>query len=236
VYFNFRVDELCVKHPELARFQQFFLMFPHEDLSKLRHLRVSENIMQGGFNATACYYPPDQPRCIRKDPMRGLLGLKTLEIILQRELESSSRVQARDACFWFTNFLGGGPRRRNPPWGKGFEYLGEGVWPIISFEGYQGALQYPEIEWHNFWGLIGYCCRPDPIGTLNSLRNLRKPLFLCLDELPCRCLLFSTRRWDIAGNLRDPKTGKCCSLEYHSLCEKFIWYTIPRLKPGQSRL
>jgi hypothetical protein len=61
VYFNFQIDELCEKDPELARFQQFFLMFPHEDPSKPRHLRVSVDIMQRIFNATAYYHPPDQP-------------------------------------------------------------------------------------------------------------------------------------------------------------------------------
>jgi hypothetical protein len=236
VYFNFQIDELCVKHPELARFQQFFLMFPHEDLSKLQHLRISENIMQRIFKATACYYPQNQPGWIRKEPMRGLLGLKTL--VVQRKLKSSYRLQENYAYFWFTKYLGGGPRRRNPPWEKVFEYLGEGAWPMISVEGPQGDLQYPDIQWHNFAGLIEYCCRPDPIGTLNRLRKLRdwwKPLFLCLDELPCRCLMFSTRKWATAGALRDPKTGESCSLEYHYLCDKFIWYTIPRLKPSQSK-
>jgi hypothetical protein len=140
VYFNFQIDELCVKHSELARFQQFFLMFPHEDLSKLRHLRVSENIMQRIFNTAACYYPPDQPRWIRKDPMRGLLGLKTF--VIQRELDVWSPTQA---CRWGIVGGIGGPSHRNAPWEKVFEYLGEGTWPIVSTEGRQGSNQYPEI-------------------------------------------------------------------------------------------
>jgi hypothetical protein len=233
VYFNLQIDELYVKHPELARFEQFFLMFPHEDLSKLQHLRVSENIMQRIFNASACYNREQQPGWIRSEPMTGILRLKTL--VVQRELKSSSWVQTGDACFWFTKSLGGGSRRRNPPWEKVFEYLGEGAWPMILVEGHQGVLQYSEIKWHNFGGLIEYCCRPDPIGTLISLRNLRKPLFLCLDELPCRCLLFSTRRWITVGTIGDPKTGKSRFLDYHNLCDKLIWYTIPRLKLGQSK-
>jgi len=143
-------------------------MFPHEDLRKLRHLRVSENIMQRIFSATARYYPPDQPGWIREEPMRGLFGLKTL--VVKRELDEWSPTQKRYACRW--GIVGGmnGPRRRNAPWKNVFEYLGEGAWPIVSTEGH--------LEWSNYKYLYGFCCRPDPVSTLNSLRKLRRPYFL----------------------------------------------------------
>jgi hypothetical protein len=96
--------------------------------------------MQRIFNTAACYYPPDQPRWIRKDPMRGLLGLKTF--VIQRELDVWSPTQA---CRWGIVGGIGGPSHRNAPWEKVFEYLGEGTWPIVSTEGRQGSNQYPEI-------------------------------------------------------------------------------------------
>jgi hypothetical protein len=167
--------------------------------------------------------------------MRGLQGLETL--VVQRKFKSSSQ---NYACFWLTNFRGGVCPYRDPPWENVFEYLGESPWPMISVEGRQGDLQNLDVEWHKFGVLSGYCCRPDPIGTLNRLRIITglpeaTTVFLCLDELPYRYLMFSTRKWATAGALIDPKTKESYSLEYHNLCEKIIWYTIPRLKPGQPK-
>jgi hypothetical protein len=166
VYFNFQIDELYVKHAELGRFKQFFLMFPHEDLSKIRNLRIEDKIMQRIFNASACHSPRDLPRWIReKDPMTGLFGLKTL--IVQRELPSP--IQSRDACVWTLRYRLGGVIVRDPPWEKVFEYLGEGTWPTVSAADHQGALQYSEIHWHNLQSLHVFCCRPNLISTLKSL-------------------------------------------------------------------
>jgi hypothetical protein len=229
VYFNFQIDEVYVKHPELARFQQVCLMFPHEDLSKIRHLRVSGSVMQKIFNDSTRYNPQDQPWWVSEDPMTGLLGLKTL--VVQQEMALASPVQTRNACFWDIRLPMSGSPRRNPPWQKVFEYLGEGAWPIVSIDGHQGPLQYPEIEWYRTVSLGQYCCRPDPIGTLRTMRKLQKSHFLYLEKLPCRCLLSSTMRWAGTGPLGDPETGMSCYAECRHLYDKFSNYTTSRFDP-----
>jgi hypothetical protein len=221
VYFNYRMDTLYLRDIDILWYMEFPLMFPHENITRIRHLALTERYFQA-----ICKGP--EAGSIKSS--EGLSGLESLTVVLN----DNNSPDYSKAYSWLRGCLcspqhGLRPLIKIATKGKaGLEILVEEWREGIMVPGNERAF----VPAH--WSVRMPCCRPNPLELLKVLRELdqrddgrfRKTLGVgqVLPELRCQC------RFRSVLNIRypplyDDDTGICRLSELRELCRRWDGYS-----------
>jgi hypothetical protein len=220
VYFNNRIDTLYLRDIDILWFMEFPLMFPHENITGIRHLALTERYFQAIYKA---------PKAGSIKSSEGLSGLESLTVVLN----DNNSPDYNQAYSWLRGCL------CSPQ--HGFRPLvtiaakGEAGLEIFVKEWREGIMvpgnERAFVPAH--WSVRMPCCRPNPLELLRVLRELdqrdggrfRQTLQQdqVLQELRCQCRFRSVLAIRYTHLYDD--TGICRLRELRELCRKWERYS-----------
>jgi hypothetical protein len=224
VYFNHQIDTLYLRDIDILWFMEFPLMFPHEDITKIRHLALTERYFQSIYK---------EPEAGSIKSSEGLLGLESLTVVLN----DNNNPDYNQAYSWLRGCLCS-PQHGFRPLvkiaareGAGLEIFVKELRKGIMVPGNERAF----LPAH--WGVRMPCCRPNPLELLRVLRELDRRdggrfqetlrQDQVLQELRCKCRFISILSIRYT-RLYDDDTGVCRLRELRELCRKWKGYAPPR--------